>query len=163
MIMPSSDTSSRVRQRSVKYDFLKNKIPSLVVEETDDGPVTTQLYSGPTSQAKLVFPVGDFRLFAEIHEEAEAFAVHDIETNFQIYLPTQEEYEAINVQALVNSSAQNGDQSRVSQLLLADVRKSCSFFLNEFYNHFLSSSPPSKQKHVGSISNVFGSRRTLVT
>ena len=34
------------------------------------------LYSGPLSEAKVIFPVGEFKLYAEIHEEAGAYATY---------------------------------------------------------------------------------------
>jgi hypothetical protein len=42
-----------------------------VVEVTDKGNITTPLYSGPNREAEVILPVGDFHLYAEIHEEAE--------------------------------------------------------------------------------------------
>ena len=79
------------------------------------------LYSGPTNGATVVFPVGVFRLYAEIHEEAEAYTTFEIEPSFLGYLPTQQEYEAYS---MTDAVAQHGsNQARVSQMLLADVSK----------------------------------------
>lgn len=92
-----------------------------VIEETDKGNKTTLLYSGPTREAEVVFPAGKFHLFAEIHEEAEAFTVFDIDVKFNIYLPDQEEYEAFNLDEQLALYTSTGDQARVSQILQADV------------------------------------------
>ncbi len=90
-----------------------------MVEQTDKGNKTTVLYSGPTRESKVVLPLGEFHLFAEIHEEAEAFTIFDIEVKFPTYLPTQEEYEAYNItQKLANTR----DEARIAQMLTADVK-----------------------------------------
>jgi len=60
-----------------------------VVEQTEKGNITTPLYSGPNREAIVVLPVGEFHLYAEIHEEAEAYAVSDINLKLPIYLPEQ--------------------------------------------------------------------------
>ncbi len=49
------------------------------VQQTDKGSITTPLYSGPNREAVVSLPVGEFHVLAEIHEEAEAFAVFDID------------------------------------------------------------------------------------
>ena len=86
----------------------------LVVETSENGEkLTTTLYSGPTREATVVFPVGEFHLFAEIHEEAEAFTVFDIDTLFSTIMTTQAEYETIDLDKLV---ADSGDSSQASQL-----------------------------------------------
>ena len=81
------------------------------------------LYAGPLPDAKIVLPMGEFRIFAEIHEEAGAYAVFDINKRFPTYMPDQQAYEAIDLQAELKKYAEIGDQARVSQLLLADVGK----------------------------------------
>ena len=40
------------------------------------------LYSGPLSEAKVLLPVGEFRLYAEINEEAGAYATYVINPKF---------------------------------------------------------------------------------
>lgn len=91
--------------------------PSLivvVVETSANGEkLTTTMYSGPVREATVVFPVGEFHLFAEIHEEAQAFTVFDIDTRFSTIMPTQAEYETIDVDKLVKDSR---DTSTASQL-----------------------------------------------
>ena len=77
------------------------------------------LYSGPSREVLVVFPVGEFRLFAEIHEEAHAYTTYDIDPFFTGYLPEQYDYEALDINAEVQ--LHKADQSRVAQILLADV------------------------------------------
>ena len=88
---------------------------------TDRGETSSMLYAGPLPDAKVVLPMGEFHLVAEIHEEAGAYAEFDISTKFPTYLPDQQEYESIDVAALLKEYSEIGDQARVSQLLLADV------------------------------------------
>merc|ERR1739848_546134 len=38
-----------------------------IIEKTDRGNQTTMLYSGTLDEVKVVFPVGEFHLYAEIH------------------------------------------------------------------------------------------------
>ena len=45
------------------------------------------LYSGPLSEAKVIFPVGEFKLYAEIHEEAGAYSPFIINPKFSTVLP----------------------------------------------------------------------------
>lgn len=87
---------------------------ALVIEQTDKGPQTTPLYSGPNREAVVSLPVGDFHVYAEIHEEAEAFAVYDITFKLSIYLPEKEDYDAF----VINTN----DEARIAQFLTADVR-----------------------------------------
>ena len=93
-----------------------------MVEHTDRGPKTSVLYSGPTAEAKIVLPVGEFHLFVEVHEEAEAFAIYDIDLKFPVYLPTEEEYNGHDFDAVIGNFADTGDDARVQQMLQADVR-----------------------------------------
>ena len=88
---------------------------------TDRGMRTSMLYAGPLPDAKVVLPFGEFHLIAEIHEEAGAYAEFDINTRFPTYLPDQQEYESIDVAAMLKKYSEIGDQSRVSQILQADV------------------------------------------
>jgi hypothetical protein len=46
-----------------------------VNEVTSAGNQTTMLYAGPLPASEVVLPVGEFELFAEIYDEANAFAV----------------------------------------------------------------------------------------
>ena len=79
------------------------------------------LYSGPLPEAKVVLPMGEFHLIAEIHEEAGAYAEFDIDTRFPTYLPDQQDYEKVDIRAMLAKYAEIGDQARVSQILQADV------------------------------------------
>ena len=88
---------------------------------TASGELTSMLYAGPLPDAKIVLPMGEFHLIAEIHEEAGAYAVYDINVRFPTYLPDQEEYESLDIAAELKKYAEIGDQSRVSQILQADV------------------------------------------
>ena len=53
-----------------------------IIEKTPRGNQTTMLYAGTLDEVKVVFPVGEFHLFAEIHEEAGAYATYDINIKF---------------------------------------------------------------------------------
>ena len=90
-------------------------------ENTDRGVQTSLLYAGPLPDAKVVLPMGEFHLVAEIHEEAGAYAEYDISTRFPTYLPDQQDYEKMDVTADLKKYAEIGDQARISQILLADV------------------------------------------
>ena len=59
------------------------------------------LYSGPLSEAKVIFPVGEFQLYAEIHEEAGAYATYVINPKFSTVLPDEDDYNAANIQELL--------------------------------------------------------------
>ena len=60
------------------------------MEVTPRGNETRLLYAGPLDNSKAVFGVGKYHLFAEIHEEAGAYTVYDIDTTFVTVLPTRE-------------------------------------------------------------------------
>ncbi|XP_059084074.1 uncharacterized protein LOC131881274 [Tigriopus californicus] len=107
-----------------------NKYVFKIIEKKENGNETTLLYSGPTNEAVVVFPVGEFHLYAEIHEEAQAYALFDIDERLPIILPEQDEYEALNLDASIKNFAVLGDQARVSQMLLADasIRETACWF-----------------------------------
>ena len=88
---------------------------------TDRGMRTSMLYAGPLPDAKVVLPFGEFHLIAEIHEEAGAYAEFDIDLRFPTYLPDQQDYEKLDIRAMLKKYAEIGDQARVSQILQADV------------------------------------------
>ena len=90
-------------------------------EQTDRGERTNMLYAGPLPEAKVVLPLGEFHLIAEIHEEAGAYAEFDIDLRFPTYLPDQQDYEKLDIRAMLKKYAEIGDQARVSQILQADV------------------------------------------
>ena len=88
------------------------------------------LYSGPLSEAKVIFPVGEFKLYAEIHEEAGAYSPFIINPKFSTVLPDEDDYNAANVDELLKQYSEIGDQARISQLLQADASiraKACWF------------------------------------
>mgnify|MGYP000150002773 CR=1 FL=1 len=85
------------------------------------GEETTVLAAGPLAETKAVLPVGEFFLFAEIHDEAGAFATFPISTTFNVFLPDQTDYEEVDMKAALDYFTKTGDQARVSQILQADV------------------------------------------
>ena len=88
------------------------------------------LYSGPLSEAKVIFPVGEFKLYVEIHEEAGAYSTFVINPKFSTVLPDEDDYNAANVDELLKQYSEIGDEARVSQLLQADASiraKACWF------------------------------------
>ena len=94
-----------------------------MVQQSDRGNTTTVLYSGPGRESRALLPLGEFHLFAEIHEELESFATFHIDTKFPTYMPDEEEYKALGVGSVIKESSDTGDQARVAQLLQADVRR----------------------------------------
>ena len=98
----------------VKYVFK-------VIEETPRGNETRLLYSGPLDKSKAVFGVGKYYLFAEIWDEAGAFSTYDIATEFRLVLPTQEQYEAYDLQGQLKAFTDVGDGGRVAMILQADA------------------------------------------
>ena len=96
---------------------------------TDRGERTSMLYAGPLPDAKVVLPMGEFHLIAEIHEEAGAYATFDISTRFPTYLPDQQEYESLDITEMLRKFAESGDQNRVAQILNADVTIIVLFFI----------------------------------
>ena len=101
-----------------------------IIEKTERGNQTTMLYSGTLDEVKVVFPVGEFHLYAEIHEEAGAYAIYDINHKFPTTLPDKDDYDAMDIEAELKAQTALGNQARVSQLLLADasIRKSACWF-----------------------------------
>ena len=105
-----------------------------VVEQTARGNETRLLYAGPLDNTKAVFGVGKFHLFAgtvrfshhshvietrvpEIHEEAGAFTVADIDTAFTLVMPTQDQYESYDIRADIKKFKDIGDASRIAMIL----------------------------------------------
>ena len=82
---------------------------------------TTLLYSGPVDETLAVLPVGEYYVFAEIHENAGAYARSEITPSLTIYMPDQKEYEEFNIQQKLAYYGQVGDQARLTQMLAADV------------------------------------------
>jgi hypothetical protein len=106
----------------------------LAVEEVQGGALESKLlYAGPLDNAKVVFGVGQFQLKAEvcfmpslphvltldiqIWDEAGAFTIFTMETEFQTILPTQEQYEAYEKQADIQKYKDIGDASRIAMIL----------------------------------------------
>ena len=114
-----------------------------VVEQTARGNETRLLYAGPLDNTKAVFGVGKFHLFAgnstpngslmllrqcllsppEIHEEAGAFTVADIDTGFTLVMPTQDQYESYDIRADIKKFKDIGDASRIAMILQVISRK----------------------------------------
>ena len=67
----------------------------------------TVLYSGPLSEAKVIFPVGEFKLYAEIHEEAGAYATYVINPKFSTVLPDEDDYNNANIEELLKQYRHN--------------------------------------------------------
>ena len=100
-----------------------------VVEVTPRGNETRLLYAGPLDNAKAVFGFGKFHLFAEIWDEAGAFATFDINTAFTTIMPVREQYESYDIAADVKKYKDIGDAGRISMILQADasIRQSASW------------------------------------
>ena len=54
---------------------------------------------------------------AEIHEEAGAFTVADIDTAFTLVMPTQDQYESYDIRADIKKFKDIGDASRIAMIL----------------------------------------------
>ena len=67
--------------------------------------------------------MGKFHLFAEIHEEAGAYTVFDIDTAFTVILPLREKYEAYDFSAEVKKYTDTGDSARTAMLLQVAMAK----------------------------------------
>ena len=91
------------------------------MEVTPRGNETRLLYAGPLDNAKAVFGFGKFHLFAEIWDEAGAFASSDINTAFTTIMPTREQYEAYDIAADIKKYKDTGDAGRISMILQADA------------------------------------------
>jgi hypothetical protein len=68
--------------------------------------------------------------YAEIHEEAGAFTVSDIDTAFMLVMPTQDQYESYDIRADIKKFKDIGDASRIAMMLQADasIRQKASWF-----------------------------------
>ena len=55
--------------------------------------------------------------FVEIHEEAGAFTVADIDTAFTLVMPTQDQYESYDIRADIKKFKDIGDASRIAMIL----------------------------------------------
>ena len=53
----------------------------------------------------------------EIHEEAGAFTVADIDTAFTLVMPTQDQYEGYDIRADIKKFKDIGDASRIAMIL----------------------------------------------
>ena len=53
----------------------------------------------------------------EIHEEAGAFTVADIDTAFALVMPTQDQYESYDIRADIKKFKDIGDASRIAMIL----------------------------------------------
>ena len=79
------------------------------------------MYAGSLDEKVVCFPVGEFHLYAEIHEEAGAYAKSDIDIKFSTTLPDEDDYKAVDVKEMLRQASEVGDQARISQILQADV------------------------------------------
>ena len=77
-------------------------------------------YSGPNADAKVVFPVGIFRLMAEIYDETGAYTTFEIAKVFSATVPEREVYFAYDLSQWLEHYSDMGDQNRVNQMLHAD-------------------------------------------
>ena len=87
------------------------------------------LGAGPLDNIKAVLGVGIFHLYAEIWDEAGAFAIYNIDQEFTTILPTQEQYESYDINADIKEFKDVGDAPRIAMILQADasVRKLASW------------------------------------
>lgn len=74
-----------------------------------------------------LFPVGRYKIYAEIHEEAGAFAKYVIKEKFDVLIPDKAEYDAFDVAVKILAAQTDGNKNLVTQMLTADVR--CHHFL----------------------------------
>ena len=45
---------------------------------TEEGNQTTMLYAGPLPASEVVLPAGEFELFAEVYDEANAYGIYEV-------------------------------------------------------------------------------------
>ncbi len=134
-----------------------------VRREVDGVEQITIIYAGPLQVAYAYFPFGSFEVFAEIFEEAGAFATYEIKRSLDLILPSEEVYNDFDVQKRVEEALQKGDQNLANQLLTADVSLSCQ--MQRCYSNtsnFAVCRQPLERMPAGSTSNA-GSRTSLVT
>lgn len=79
------------------------------------------MYAGPRSDLMFVLAVGEFTLEAEIHESGGTYATTIIDEKFNSYIPNEEDYRSMDVQAEISLYQSVGDGARVAQILSADV------------------------------------------
>ena len=49
-----------------------------VNQVTSGGNQTTMLYAGPLPASEVVLPIGEFELYAEVYDEANAYGVYEV-------------------------------------------------------------------------------------
>ena len=70
----------------------------------------------------------------EIHEEAGAFTVADIDTAFALVMPTQDQYESYDIRADIKKFKDIGDASRIAMILqvLSQIFKVICLIISDF-------------------------------
>lgn len=96
-------------------------------------PETVILSSGPLKEINAVFPIGSFKIYAEIHDEAGAFAVYIVKEKLDILIPDKAEYDAFDFTAKVLAAKTNGNKNLLSQMLSADVAQNQFYFICSTY------------------------------
>ena len=66
--------------------------------------------------------MGKYRIEAQIHDSAGAYATHVIKHNFNSYLPTERDYNTTNVDKQLTFFTNLLDNARIAQILMADVK-----------------------------------------
>lgn len=84
---------------------------------------TSILYTGPLPESKVILPLGQFQLYAEVRDEAGAFNTFVISELFPTVLPDEADYKNLDLSAMLKSYSDIGDQARVSQIIQADVSR----------------------------------------
>ena len=79
------------------------------------------LYSSPTETTKVRFPYGNFRVMAEIFDEAGAYSTYEIADLVTFVLPDEDDYYSFDVANSLSLASAAGDQFSISQILAADV------------------------------------------
>ena len=81
----------------------------------------TVLFSGPLNFIQVVLPLGSYVVYAEIFDEAGAFATFIIKKNMNLLLPDKVEFDDFDIAEQIEIAKFNGDKVRLSQILMADV------------------------------------------
>ena len=81
----------------------------------------TVLFSGPLNFIQVVLPLGSYVVYAEIFDEAGAFATFIIKKNMNLLLPDKVEFDAFDIAEQIEIAKFNGDKVRLSQILMADA------------------------------------------
>lgn len=79
------------------------------------------LSSGDLNYVVFFLPVGIFDIWAEVHESGGTFAEAQISSQFNSYVPTEEEFVDADLDAQLDYYSSVGDTAAVAQLLAAAV------------------------------------------